>query len=77
LDKSYELFVYLSKEGGTYTKLFLSQNTNYLIENITGKISTLTDELTSNPAEKDSIQTKIESLEKIKSKFEALTPPEK
>lgn len=77
LDKSYELFVYLSKEGGTYTKLFLSQNTNYLIENITSKINTLTDELTSNPAEKDSIQAKIESLEKIKSKFEALTPIEK
>lgn len=77
IDQSYELYEYLSKEGGFYSKMFLPQNITYLISMFDSKIKELEEEIAMHEKNKDALYADQARKQKnvykdLKTKFSVL-----
>lgn len=81
IDRSFELYSYLSTEGGYYTQMFLQQNVGYLISMFVEKIEELEAEIEAHEKNKDVIyadqaRKKQKGYNDLKTKFELLVESE-
>jgi aminopeptidase N len=77
IDQSFELYAHLNAEGGYYTKMFIPQNSNYLLSMFDSKIEEMAAEIALHEKNKDAVyadqaRKKQKLFKDMKVKFETL-----
>lgn len=77
IDRSFELYSYMSTDGGFYTQMFLPQNIDYLLSMFDTKIDELNEEIAAHEKNKDVVyadqaRKKQNLFKDLKAKFEPL-----
>jgi len=81
VSQSYELYAYLSTDGGYYTQMFMPQNIEYVNTVLDTKLLEAKEELAAHEKNNDALyadqaRKKIKSINELKEKFNALVVEE-